>query len=130
MNVDAVVVTDEATNHYNCLALTLESSSVGSLRGARILGREAAVLRAATVREPVREPAQGPPPSRSRLHEDCGSAALGITTTRVWPWGSRIPTKAEFDALYRSYGFSPGGSGTIAAFGLNLSSMTHGSVTG
>jgi hypothetical protein len=77
MNVDAVVVTDEATNRYNCLSWT-----------------------------------------------------LGITTSWVWPWGSRNATKAEFDALYRSYGFSPAGAGTIAAFGLNLNSMTHGSITG
>lgn len=77
MNVDGVIVTDEATNRYNCLAWT-----------------------------------------------------LGITTNWVWPWGSRNATKAEFDSLYRSYGFSPAGSGTIAAFGLNLNSMTHGSITG
>lgn len=77
MNVDGVVVTDEATNRYNCLAWT-----------------------------------------------------LGITTSWVWPWGIRNATKTEFDALYRSYGFSPAGSGTIAAFGLNLNSMTHGSITG
>ena len=77
MNVGAVVVTDEATRRYNCLAWT-----------------------------------------------------LGITTSWVWPWGSRNATKAEFDTLYRGYGFSPAGSGTIAAFGLNLNSMTHGSITG
>jgi len=77
LNVDAVVVTDEATNRYNCLAWT-----------------------------------------------------LGITTSWVWPWGSRNATKSEFDALYRSYGFNPAGSGSIAGFGLNLNSMTHGSITG
>lgn len=75
--VDAVVVTDEATDRYNCLAWT-----------------------------------------------------LGITTSWIWPWGSRNATKPEFDALYRSYGFNPGNSGSIAAFGLNLNSMTHGSITG
>ncbi|MHB1423753.1 MAG: DUF7689 domain-containing protein [Gemmataceae bacterium] len=77
MNVDAVVVADEATNRYNCLSWT-----------------------------------------------------LGITTHWVWPWGSRNPTKAEFDALYHSYGFSPCGAGTIASFGLDLHSMTHGSISG
>jgi hypothetical protein len=77
INVDAVIVTDEPTNRYNCVAWT-----------------------------------------------------LGISTTWIWPWGLRNPTKAEFDALYVSYGFSPGGSGDIAAFGLNLQSMTHGSISG
>ena len=77
LNADAAVVTDEATDRYNCLAWT-----------------------------------------------------LGITTSWVWPWGSRNATKAEFDALYRSYGFRPAGGGEVAAFGLNLNSMTHGSISG
>jgi hypothetical protein len=77
MNVDAVIVTDEATNRYNCLAWT-----------------------------------------------------LGISASWVWPWGSRSPSKVEFDVLYRSYGFSPAGAGIIAAFGLDVHSMTHGSISG
>lgn len=77
LNVDAVVVTDEATNRYNCLAWT-----------------------------------------------------LGITSSWVWPWGSRNAAKTEFDALYRSHGFQPRPNGEVAAFGLNLNSMTHGSITG
>jgi hypothetical protein len=77
LNVDAVVVTDEQTRRYNCLAWT-----------------------------------------------------LGITTSWVWPWGSRNATKSEFDALYRSHGFNPAAAGEIAAFGLNLNSMTHGSISG
>jgi hypothetical protein len=78
MSVDGVVVSDEATSRYNCLAWT-----------------------------------------------------LGITTSWVWPWGSRNATKAEFDAFYRGYGFTPtSGSGTVAAFGPSLSEMNHGSITG
>jgi hypothetical protein len=77
MNVDGVVVTDEPTNRYNCLAWT-----------------------------------------------------LGITTSWVWPWGSRIPTKLEFDDFYRSQGYSPAVAGPIAAFGLDLNSMTHASISG
>lgn len=77
MNVDAVVVTDEATNRYNCV-----------------------------------------------------SWSLGITANWIWPWGARNPTKAEFDALYLSYGFRPAGAGIIAAFGLDPLSMTHGSISG
>jgi hypothetical protein len=77
MNVDTVVVTDEATARYNCLSWT-----------------------------------------------------LGITTSWFWPWGSRLATKVEFDLEYRRFGFSPAGSGTIAAFGLDLNLMTHGSISG
>jgi hypothetical protein len=77
MKVDAVVVTDETTNRYNCVSWT-----------------------------------------------------LGITTSWIWPWGLHNPTKAEFDALYGNYGFSPSNSGPIAAFGTNTHSMTHGSISG
>lgn len=59
---------------------------------------------------------------------NCLAWTLGITTSWVWPWGSRNATKPEFDALYRTYNFQPAGSGTIAAFGLNLTNMTHGAV--
>jgi hypothetical protein len=77
MNVGAVVVTDNATSQYNCLAWT-----------------------------------------------------LGISTSWIWPWGARNATKAEFDALYRNYGFIPAGAGPIAVFGLNSNAMTHGSISG
>ncbi len=77
MNVDAVIVTDEATNRYNCVSWT-----------------------------------------------------LGITTSWIWPWGLRNPSKAEFDALYGNYGLRPSSSGPIAAFGTNNHSMTHGSISG
>jgi hypothetical protein len=77
MNIDAVVVTDEATNRYNCLAWT-----------------------------------------------------LGITMNWVWPWGSRMPTKPEFDDFYRSHGSNPASAGTIAAYGLDPNLMTHASITG
>ena len=77
LNVGAVIVTDEATNRYNCLSWT-----------------------------------------------------LGITSSWVWPWGSRNATKAEFDVLYKGYGFQPKPNGEVSAFGLNLNSMTHGSISG
>jgi hypothetical protein len=77
MNVDAVIVTDEATHRYNCLAWT-----------------------------------------------------LGITTSWVWPWGSRMPTKPEFDDFYRIHGYNPASAGTIAAYGLDPNLMTHASITG
>jgi hypothetical protein len=77
MNVDSVVVTDEATTRYSCIAWT-----------------------------------------------------LGITTSWIWPWGTLNPSKAEFDAEYGRFGFSPADVGNIAAFGLDLTSMTHGSIRG
>jgi hypothetical protein len=61
---------------------------------------------------------------------NCLAWTLGITTSWIWPWGPRYPTKAELDAFYRSYGFIPAGSGPIAVFGLNLGSMTHASISG
>jgi hypothetical protein len=73
MNVDSIVVTDEATQRYNCLAWT-----------------------------------------------------LGITTSWIWPWGDRDATKAEFDSFYLGQGFSPSGSGEVAALGIDSRSMTHG----
>src|SRR5262245_34436616 len=77
MNVDTVVVTDEATNRYHYLAWT-----------------------------------------------------LGITTNWVWPWGSRMPTQPEFDDFYRSHGYQPANTGTLAAYGLNPNLMAHASITG
>jgi hypothetical protein len=77
MAVANVVVTDEPTEQYNCLAWT-----------------------------------------------------LGITTSWIWPWGSSSVTKSQFDALYRSYGFSPATAGPIAAFGLSQAAMQHGSISG
>jgi hypothetical protein len=61
---------------------------------------------------------------------NCLAWTLGITNRWVWPWGSRNATKAEFDALYRGFGFASSGTGPLAAFGLNLNSMTHGSISG
>ncbi len=77
MDVNAVIVTDEATRRYNCVAWT-----------------------------------------------------LGVTTAWIWPWGSRNPTKVEFDAFYQVYGFSPAATGAIAAFGVDLDTMTHVSISG
>ncbi len=61
---------------------------------------------------------------------NCLAWTVGITTSWLWPWGSRNATKAEFDAFYRSYGFSPNADGTISAFGTSLTEMTHGAVSG
>ncbi len=61
---------------------------------------------------------------------NCLAWTLGITNAWVWPWGGRNATKAEFNTLYRNYGFSPASSGEVAAFGLSLNSMTHGSISG
>src|SRR5260370_14091773 len=77
MNVGAVIVTDNATPRYNCLAWT-----------------------------------------------------LGISTSWIWPWAKGNVSKAHFDNLYRSHGFTPSGSGPVAVFGLNQNAMTHGSISG
>lgn len=77
MTVANVLVTDEATPRYNCLAWT-----------------------------------------------------LGISTSWIWPWAQRNPTKAEFDTLYQGCGFASSNSGPIAAFGLSLNEMTHGAISG
>jgi hypothetical protein len=77
MNVSGVVVTDEVTPRYNCLAWT-----------------------------------------------------LGISTSWIWPWGLRKVAKAEFDVLFRSFGWSPSDAGPVAVFGINQNDMTHGSISG
>src|SRR5690349_11125748 len=64
------------------------------------------------------------------LMYNCLAWTLGITDSWVWPWGDRNATKAEFDALYSSYGFNPAASGEIAAFGVATDEMTHGSISG
>ena len=58
---------------------------------------------------------------------NCLAWTLGITTRWVWPWPKdRDATKAEFDALYRKQGLSPGKTGSVAGFGHSISAMTHG----
>jgi hypothetical protein len=61
---------------------------------------------------------------------NCIAWTLGISSRWIWPWGQHNATKSEFDALYAQFGFLPSGRGPIAVFGLNLTSMTHGSVSG
>jgi hypothetical protein len=57
---------------------------------------------------------------------NCISWTVGVTNRWLWPGNSL----ANFDIFYRGFGFVRAGDGTIAAWGLSASSMTHGSVTG
>src|SRR5947209_9451888 len=57
---------------------------------------------------------------------NCISWTVGVTNRWLWPGNSL----ANFDAFYRGFGFVRAGDGTIAAWGLSTSGMTHGSVTG
>jgi hypothetical protein len=57
---------------------------------------------------------------------NCISWTVAVTNRWVWPGNSL----AEFDTFYRGFGFVRAGDGTIAAWGLSTSSMTHGSITG
>jgi len=57
---------------------------------------------------------------------NCISWTVGITNRWLWP-GSSL---ANFDTFYSGLGFARGGNGTIAAWGLSTSNMTHASVTG
>jgi hypothetical protein len=61
---------------------------------------------------------------------NCLAWTLGVTTSWLWPWGSKVPTKGDFDTFYQGFGFVPSGAGPIAAFGLNPNGMTHGAVCG
>lgn len=61
----------------------------------------------------------------SRVY-NCISWTVGITTRWLWPGNSL----ANFDTFYHGFGFVRAGDGTIAAWGLSTSNMTHGSVTG
>jgi len=57
---------------------------------------------------------------------NCISWTVGVTNRLLWPGNSL----ANFDIFYRGFGFIRAGNGTIAAWGLSTSNMTHGSVTG
>ena len=57
---------------------------------------------------------------------NCISWTVGVTNRWLWPGNSL----ANFDTFYRGFGFVRAGDGTIAAWGLSTSNMTHGSVTG
>ncbi len=57
---------------------------------------------------------------------NCISWTVGITNRWLWPGNSL----ANFDTFYRGFGFVRSGDGSIAAWGLSTSHMTHGSVTG
>jgi hypothetical protein len=57
---------------------------------------------------------------------NCISWTVGVTNRWLWPGNSL----AEFDTFYRGFGFVRAGDGTIAAWGLSTSSMTHGSISG
>jgi hypothetical protein len=57
---------------------------------------------------------------------NCISWTVGVTNRWLWPGNSL----ANFDTFYRGFGFVRAGDGTIAAWGLATSNMTHGSVTG
>ena len=57
---------------------------------------------------------------------NCISWTVGITNRWLWPGNSL----ASFDSFYRGFGFVRSNDGTIAAWGLSSSNMTHGSVTG
>jgi hypothetical protein len=57
---------------------------------------------------------------------NCISWTVGITDRWIWP-GNAL---ANFDTFYHGFGFVKAGDGTIAAWGLSASNMTHGSVSG
>jgi hypothetical protein len=57
---------------------------------------------------------------------NCISWTVGITNRWLWPGNSL----ADFDTFYRGFGFIRASDGTIAAWGISTSSMTHGSVSG
>ena len=62
------------------------------------------------------------------------SREVGMAPRKVWlgvwePSGYTLVMEIA-RRVYRSYGFSPSGCGTIAAFGLSQNAMTHGSITG
>jgi hypothetical protein len=57
---------------------------------------------------------------------NCISWTVGVTNRWLWPGNSL----ANFDTFYCGFGFVKASNGTIAAWGLSTSQMTHGSVTG
>lgn len=57
---------------------------------------------------------------------NCISWTVGITNRWLWPGNSL----ANFDIFYRNFGFIRSSDGSIAAWGLSASNLTHGSVSG
>jgi len=57
---------------------------------------------------------------------NCISWTVGVMNRWLWPGNSL----AHFDTFYHGFGYIRAGDGTIAAWGLSTSSMTHGSITG
>lgn len=57
---------------------------------------------------------------------NCISWTVGVTTAWLWP-GVTIQL---FDAFYARYGLKRSSAGTVAAWGISTSNMTHGCVTG
>lgn len=57
---------------------------------------------------------------------NCIAWTVGIVNRWLWPGNSL----ADFDTFYHGFGFVRSGDGTIAAWGLSSSQMTHGSVSG
>lgn len=57
---------------------------------------------------------------------NCISWTVGVTNRWIWPGNSL----ADFDTLYRGFGFVRAGDGPIAAWGHSTSTMTHGSISG
>ena len=57
---------------------------------------------------------------------NCIAWTVGITNRWLWPGNSL----ANFDTFYRGFGFVRAADGTITAWGLSTSNLTHGSVSG
>lgn len=57
---------------------------------------------------------------------NCIAWTLGITSRVIWPG----PTIQNFDATYATGGFFRSGNGPIAAWGISLTQMKHGSISG
>jgi hypothetical protein len=62
----------------------------------------------------------------SSIVYNCISWTVGVTDRWLWP-GSSI---ADFDTLYRGFGFQRATDGPVAAWGHSVSAMTHGSISG
>jgi hypothetical protein len=56
----------------------------------------------------------------------CIAWTVGISNRWIWPGNSL----ADFDTFYHGFGLVRSGDGTITAWGLSSSQMTHGSVSG
>lgn len=57
---------------------------------------------------------------------NCVSWTVGLTDRWLWPGGAI----ANFDTLYRGFGYVRANDGPLAAWGLSTSNMTHGSISG